>query len=90
MIARQKRQAYRTTREEVSSHPETLQEKVARVRREMEEVRMQMVNEDTPDTEILEWEKLISSMSSEDSAASMLTSRIQKLATAQPDSTQVN
>ena len=51
---------------------------------------MQMVNEDKPDTEILEWEKLISSMSSEDSAASMLTSRIQKLATAQPDSTQVN
>jgi len=62
---------------------------MARIRREMEEVRVQMTQQEKSDNDIQEWETLISSLSQEDSAVKLLTTRIQKLSTAQTPSSQV-
>jgi len=91
LIARQKKQSYRTSRQEVSSKEETLEEKIARVRREMEEIRMQMVDEKRDQIEVGEWEALMQNLSSENDAAKALTSRLQKVSssTSAPSATTV-
>ena len=88
LIARQKKQSYRTSRQEVTSRTETLEEKITRVRREMEEIRMEMVQENKPDTEIQEWEGIIHSHVDDHIATKLLTTRIQKLVSSTPTPTQ--
>jgi hypothetical protein len=88
LTARQRKQAYRTSRDEAPT-AETLEEKMARIKREIEEVRIQMLKENKSDDEVQKWDKLMSGVSSEDSAVTLLTSRIQKLETTQELSSQV-
>ena len=79
MIARQRKQSYRTSRQEIGSKEETLEEKIARVRREMEEIRVQMVEDNKSEEEVDEWEDLIQALSIENNATKALTSRLQKV-----------
>jgi hypothetical protein len=55
-----------------------LDEKIARVRREAEEIGLEIIAAKKSDTEIQEWESIIHSLSSEN-PNKLLTSRIQKL-----------
>ena len=84
LIARQKKQSYRTSKQEVSTKAETLEEKIARVRREMEEIRMEMLQENKPDKDIQEWEGIIHSQMDDHIATKVLTTRIQKLVSTTP------
>jgi len=82
LIARQKKQSYQTSTllESESTANETLDQKVARVRREMEEIRLEMMNEQKPSEDIANWEELIHSFQDDKSASSLLTQRLQKFA----------
>jgi hypothetical protein len=66
-----------------------LEEKIARVRREMEEIRMEMAQENKPDTEIEEWETILHSHVDDHIATKLLTKRIQKLVSTSPTPTHV-
>lgn len=52
---------------------------MARVRQEVEEIRLQMTEEKRPEAEVAEWETLIQAVSNENNSATILTSRLQKL-----------
>jgi hypothetical protein len=78
LIARRKGQSYRTSREEIPRQEETLEEKIARVRREMEEVRREMSVEGKTREEVEDWETLIRTFSSDENASKLLTTRLQK------------
>ena len=67
-----------------------MEEKITRVKREMEEIRLEMVNEKKPADEITEWESLIHSLTPENNATKVLTSRLQKIpSSSKPDSAKV-
>jgi hypothetical protein len=79
-----KKRSYQTSRIDSAARQETLEEKMARVRREVEEIRMEMVNEDKPEQEVTEWASLVLALSNNTSSASMVTTRVQKLASKSP------
>jgi hypothetical protein len=88
-VARRKKQSYRTSRQEIVSRPETFEEKMVRVRREVEEIKMDLQSEQKDD-DIIEWESLIRSISSETTASKLFAQYLQKSQpTTQPSSTQV-
>jgi hypothetical protein len=57
---------------------------MARVKREVEEIRIALAAESTPDSEIVEWETLIKSISSDASASKMLAHRLKKTVSDSP------
>jgi hypothetical protein len=82
LIARERKQSYRTSRQDGSTTPETLEEKIARVKREMEEIRMEMAKkggENADPAEVEEWDRMIHSFHGEENATSVLTERVKKL-----------
>jgi hypothetical protein len=79
LVARLKKRSYQTSRIENAEREETLEEKMARVRREVEEIRMEMVNEKKPEKEIDEWTSLIPVLSNNNSATNIITERVQKI-----------
>ena len=82
LIARERKRSYRTSRQDGSSTPETLDEKIARVKREMEEIRMAMAKkgaEKADSAEVEEWDRMIQSFHGEENATSLLTARVRKL-----------
>jgi hypothetical protein len=81
LVARERKQSYRTSRQDGSTTPETLDEKIARVKREMEEIRMEMTNKgsEANSAEVEEWDKMIHSFHGEENATSLLTERVKKL-----------
>jgi hypothetical protein len=59
-----------------------LEEKIARVKREMEEIRVEIAKtgDDKPDsTGVEEWDKLVHSFNGEENATILLTSRVKEL-----------
>jgi hypothetical protein len=82
LTARRKGQSYRTSREEVPGREETLEEKMARVRREMEEVKREMTVQGKNPQEVEEWETLMRGWSNDESAPKLLSSRLQKASSA--------
>jgi len=82
LIARHRRQSYRTSRDDGTSTPETLEEKMARVKREMEEIRVELakkVGDKSDSVELEGWDKLVHSLNRDEKATSLLTSRVKKL-----------
>lgn len=82
LIARRRKQSYRTSRQDGTSTPETLEEKMARVKREVEEIRVEMANKGVGEhdsTQAEEWDKLIHSFNGDENATSRLTSRVKKI-----------
>jgi hypothetical protein len=73
LIARKRGRSYRTSREE----EETFEERVARVRREMEEVRIEMIKEKRLAQEVDQWERFIAEVGG--TAATNLSARVAKL-----------
>ena len=72
------------------STPETLEEKVARVKREMEEIRVELakkVGDKADSVELEDWDKLVHSLNRDENATSLLTSRVKKLPVALSAST---
>jgi hypothetical protein len=68
---------------------ETLDEKVARVRREVEEIRVQQAKEKRPEIEIEEWESFAKTLSPDSNAMQLLSSRITKLSSPSQKSSNV-
>jgi len=90
LIARHRRQSYRTSRDDGTSSPETLEEKVARIKREMEEIRVELakkVGDNADSVELEDWDKLVRSLNRDENATSLLTSRVKKLPVALSAST---
>jgi hypothetical protein len=81
LIARERKQSYRTSRQDGSITPETLDEKIARVKREMEEIRIEMAKggEKADSKAVEDWDKMIHSFHGEENATSLLTERVKKL-----------
>jgi hypothetical protein len=79
LIARRKGQSYRTSREEIPRQEETLDEKIARIRREMEEVKREMNVQGKTQEEVEDWETLMRGFSNDESASNLLTTRLQKV-----------
>src|SRR5271154_320405 len=79
LIARRKGQSYRTSREEIPRQEETLDERIARIRREMEEVKREMSVQGKTREDVEDWETLMRGFSSDESASNLLTTRLQKV-----------
>jgi len=79
LIARRKGQSYRTSREEIPRQEETLDEKIARIRREMEEVKREMSVQGKTREDVEDWETLMGGFSSDESASNLLTTRLQRV-----------
>ena len=82
LIARHRRQSYRTSRDDGTSTPETLEEKVARVKREIEEIRAELAKQggdEADSAELEEWNKLVHSLNQEENATSLLKLRVKML-----------
>lgn len=57
---------------------------MTRIRREVEEIRIEMVNEKKPEKEINEWTSLIPVLSNNNAATSNITERVKKIVSSVP------